>query len=339
MKISSSLLVGITGLILIMSMGPSWGQVPPTNDTSLGTNTGGGTRALTSSIGDENTAYGFEALLGSSGDNNAAFGFRALANGDGDDNTAIGGQALAGQTGVFINRNTAVGAFALSILGSGGLVFGPGENNIAIGHQAGSNLTTGSDNIYLSARGLANESDTIRLGRNQQQTFIAGIHTVEMSNARTVVINPTTLQLGVAPLTPSSARYKQDIETMGIRSQGLLQLRPVTFTYKQDERRKQQYGLIAEEVAEVYPEELVTRSENGEIESVRYPVLIPMLLNELQRQQSQLGTQVDELIMLKAENEQLRAIVVQQQERDAALAARLDRLEAAVASEATLASR
>jgi hypothetical protein len=45
-----------------------------------------------------------------------------------------------------------------------------------------------------------------------------------------------------------------------------------------------QYGLIAEEVATAYPE-LVTRTATGEVQAVRYQELIPMLVNELQRQQ------------------------------------------------------
>jgi hypothetical protein len=56
----------------------------------------------------------------------------------------------------------------------------------------------------------------------------------------------------------SSARYKQNIETMGDRSRGLLKLRPVTFHYKSDPNGELQYGLIAEEVAKVYPD-LVTK--------------------------------------------------------------------------------
>ena len=49
-----------------------------------------------------------------------------------------------------------------------------------------------------------------------------------------------------------------------------------------------QYGLIAEEVATVYPE-LVTRTATGEVQAVRYQELIPMLVNELQRQQQELA--------------------------------------------------
>jgi len=95
-----------------------------------------------------------------------------------------------------------------------------------------------------------------------------------------VVIN-TAGQLGV-PL--SSARYKRDIEPMGGRSDGVLKLRPVTFVYKQDEQGVRQYGLIAEEVAAVYSE-LVTHTATGEVQAVRYQELIPMLVNEVQRQQ------------------------------------------------------
>ena len=51
-----------------------------------------------------------------------------------------------------------------------------------------------------------------------------------------------------------------------------------------DEKGGRQYGLIAEVVATVYPE-LVTRTPTGEVQAVRYQELIPMLVNELQRQQ------------------------------------------------------
>src|SRR6185436_10619034 len=88
----------------------------------------------------------------------------------------------------------------------------------------------------------------------------------------------------------SSARYKRDVENMGTRSRGLFQLRPVTFRYTQDAQGVRQYGLIAEEVAKVYPE-LVVYSASGAVETVQYNALIPMLLNELQHQQQTLSAQ------------------------------------------------
>jgi hypothetical protein len=57
----------------------------------------------------------------------------------------------------------------------------------------------------------------------------------------------------------------------------------VQFQYKADPEGTVRYGLIAEEVAKVYPE-LVVRDANGRIDGVRYDELAPMLLNEMQQQ-------------------------------------------------------
>jgi hypothetical protein len=57
----------------------------------------------------------------------------------------------------------------------------------------------------------------------------------------------------------------------------------VTFHLKTDPGGALQAGLIAEEVAKVYPE-LVIRDEKGRIDGVRYDELAPMLLNETQQQ-------------------------------------------------------
>jgi Chaperone of endosialidase len=144
----------------------------------------------------------------------------------------------------------------------------------------------------------------------------------------------STGELGIVV---SSARYKRDIDDMGEASTNLMKLRPVTFRYKNDPAGQRQYGLIAEEVAGVYPE-LVVRGTKGEIESLQYQELIPMLLNEVQHQQQTLGVQTRQLTAqfrqlsaqslqlaeLKAQNKSLRDSLVQQ---NAAVAARLDRLE------------
>ena len=54
--------------------------------------------------------------------------------------------------------------------------------------------------------------------------------------------------------------------------------------------RPVQPGLIAEEVAEVYPG-LVVHNNKGEVETVQYHKLIPMLLNELQKQERKIEEQ------------------------------------------------
>jgi hypothetical protein len=83
----------------------------------------------------------------------------------------------------------------------------------------------------------------------------------------------------------SSRRYKENIRDMGAASNGLLRLHPVTFRYKKpldDGTKPVQYGLIAEEVAEVYPD-MVVRNKDGQIETVQYYKLDAMLLNEVQK--------------------------------------------------------
>ena len=108
------------------------------------------------------------------------------------------------------------------------------------------------------------------------------------------------------------------------RSRGLWELRPVTFRYKQDPSQRQ-YGLIAEEVAKVYPE-LVVHGDKGEIESVQYRELIPLMLNEMQQQRAAMQHQQAALTAIKAQNQSLRVALAQQ---NALFAARLERLERA----------
>ena len=95
----------------------------------------------------------------------------------------------------------------------------------------------------------------------------------------------------------SSARYKEDIHDMADASSGVLQLRPVTFRYKQpytDGSKPLDYGLIAEEVAKVYPD-LVVKDADGKIQTVQYQKLMPMLLSELQKEHER-GDQQEETI-------------------------------------------
>src|SRR5262249_55291344 len=203
------------------------------------------------------------------GNGNTGSGDGALfSNTTGNLNTASGFQAL--QSNIAGNNNTAIGAKALKQ--------SLGTKNIGIGFQAGVSLVNGNNNIYIGNQGAGDEFQTIRIGTAQSQTFIAGIASNNSGNA-VVVIDTTTGQLGFE-LIASSARYKRDIAPMGTQSEKVLALRPVTFAYKDEAQAGTHYGLVAEEVAAVYPE-LVTRTATGEVQRVKYQELIPMLLNQL----------------------------------------------------------
>jgi hypothetical protein len=113
-------------------------------------------------------------------------------------------------------------------------------------------------------------------------------------------------QLGVLP---SSARYKRDIHDMGGASTRLMKLRPVVFHYRSDPSGQQQYGLIAEEVARIYPN-LVAYDNGGKPLTVRYLELNAMLLNEVQKQ-------ARDNKELSQENRELRSEVAQVREAQA----------------------
>jgi Chaperone of endosialidase len=95
---------------------------------------------------------------------------------------------------------------------------------------------------------------------------------------------------------------------MGARSAGVLQLRPVTFAYQQDAPGVVRYGLVAEEVQGVYPE-MVTHTATGEPLAVRYQELIPMLLNELQREHQARQQESARVAALETQLAALQALV------------------------------
>jgi hypothetical protein len=82
----------------------------------------------------------------------------------------------------------------------------------------------------------------------------------------------------------------------------LLELRPVKFRYKKADASGEkpiQYGLIAEEVAQVYPELVVRDATTGRIDGVRYDELAPMLLNQAQHDEQKIAAQAAEIRGLK----------------------------------------
>jgi len=163
-----------------------WESIATATTASFNTGVGAGTLALNN--GDENTASGAGALLlNTTGAANTANGALSLLFSNGSDNSAFGDLAL---------QNNTTGSF-----------------NIAVGSQAGFNLTTGDDNIDIGNEGVAGEGHTIRIGdlANQALVFLAGIVPMNpQAPNQAVLVNPATGQLGMAsvgsfPPGPSGA--------------------------------------------------------------------------------------------------------------------------------------
>ena len=271
------------------------------NTTGRGNSANGSFALFSNTTGFENTATGDDALLNNTtGSDNTANGFFALLNNvDGSGNTAVGAAALrANTTG---SDNTALGRGALRNNTTG-------STNIAIGREAGTNQTSGSNNIYIGAflGGFGGEVN---------QTYIGNINTTSVNggDADFVTVNLTTGLLGHAS---SSRRCKEDIKAMDSASEALYQLKPVTYRYKReiDHNQSLDYGLIAEEVADIDPN-LIVRNKDGAIESVRYNAVNAMLLNEFLKEHKKtekLEATVASLIaIVKEQAEQIQKVSAQ----------------------------
>ena len=251
------------------------------NQADNNTAVGGGALFL-NTTGEQNTAVGANALVhNDSGSDNNAFGTNALfSNVEGAFNNAHGRNALAANTG---SENNAFGDLAMESNTSG-------NSNTAIGDDALRNVVDGSFNVAVGDEAGTDlgpsVSNCIAIGAPgagpfavlDNTCFIGSIFGEPVSDpgSQTAVFVD---QHNVLGFVPSSRRVKHDIQPMDNASEALLALKPVTFKYNSDKKGRTQYGVIAEEVAEVAPD-LVFRDNNGDVSTERFEQIGMMLLNE-----------------------------------------------------------
>jgi Chaperone of endosialidase len=305
-------------------------------NTSVGAgNVAVGTDSLNTNItGNRNVAIGVSALEAhASGDNNIAIGGETLRGvQSGGQNVAIGGEVMKSvQSGM---RNTAVGtsalrnatnmqgnsAFGINALfndttGSNNVALGfealsnntSGNDNVAIGNGGGNSLTTGGNNVDISNPGVAGESNTIRVGQQgtQTATYLAGVSGSNIGANPSVVVNGEG-RLGVEV---SSRRFKTDIHPLRAQLGRLMELRPVSFRYRRGDvhgPNRVQFGLLAEQVAKVYPN-LVVRDSDGRPYTVLYQEMPTLLLGQVQREQGRIDRQRGKIHELQAQNRHQQA--------------------------------
>jgi hypothetical protein len=295
-------------------------------------NTATGAGALLFNTSSQNTAFGAAALLfNTTGFGNTAVGTAALLNniggpidtpngGPGSANTAVGVSALSSNTTGGIN--TAVGSFALANKTTG-------DNNIALGGSAGINVTNANSVIAIGTVG-ADISNSCFIGQ-----IYTNVQPIVGTDPDSVTITSAG-RLGRGNV--SSRRYKHDIKPMEKASEALYALKPVSFRYHKEYDASQTiaFGLIAEEVAEVYPD-LVGRNPEGQPESVRYEQINAMLLNEFlkehrrgEEQDCKIQEQETTIAELRSEIRNLAAMVNEQASELRKVSAQLQTSNAAV---------
>jgi Chaperone of endosialidase len=321
-------LFGLTTGIANTAVG--WFSLFSDTDGSFNTALGAGTLLFnmgnqSTGEGTQNTAIGTAALLSNTtGSNNTAVGTQALLNNTtGIEHTAYGSGALSSNT--FGTQNTAIGFNALrsTTTGSTNVAIGrgalglntTGSSNIALGFNAGLNVTTASNVISIG--------NSIFAANVDNSCFIRNIFGTTTVNVGTPVLVDSAGQLGTIS---SSRRFKHEIKPMDEASEAILALKPVTFRYRSDQTGTAQFGLIAEDVAEVNPD-LVVRDENSEIYSVRYDQVNAMLLNEFLKEHRR----VEELKSAMAQQRRdFETEIVQQRKATEALVARLNEQQAQI---------
>lgn len=101
----------------------------------------------------------------------------------------------------------------------------------------------------------------------------------------------------------SSLRFKQNVRSHEVSADAVLNLRPVIYDRLPDEEggdyARDEFGLVAEEVQEHLPE-IVTRDEDGLIDTVRYDLLGVALLPVVQRQEKKINDLEARLARLEA---------------------------------------
>lgn len=245
----------------------------------------------TTLTGANNTVFGANSLIAATtASTNTIFGNKVMttATNAGSGNTIMGATSFFIGTG---NSNVIVGTFSFASATTA-------SNNVALGNSvawdSGANLglLTGTDNILIGYtcaseyRGAESGNIIIESGGGLAVAGESNVCKIDKIRGVTTNVNDAIAVLidskGQLGTVSSSARYKENINDMGSRSDVLRKLRPVTFKYKSHPTGSESVGLIAEEVAVVAPN-LVVYDKDGVPETVKYHDLVPMLLNEQQQ--------------------------------------------------------
>ena len=112
-------------------------------------------------------------------------------------------------------------------------------------------------------------------------------------------------------IATSDRRAKKNIQPLNYGLSDLMQLRPVTYEWKNDTRNHgAQIGLIAQEVLEVIPEIVETHSfvadgrgnksyQENELYGMVYEELIPVLIQSIQEQQAIIDDLKERIVVLE----------------------------------------
>ncbi|MGH1455934.1 MAG: tail fiber domain-containing protein [Alphaproteobacteria bacterium] len=248
-------------------------------NTFIGYNAGA-TTANSTATADSNTAVGNDALVNlTSGSQNIVLGGNALrTNTTGSTNTAIGYRAF--NSNVDGSDNVALGRHA-------GYALTTGDNNILIGANVDAPSSTGSNQLNIGDTIYGDISNGyVGIGNTAPDVELDVTGDIEYSGTITDV---------------SDMRLKDNIEPL-IKTGSLLeridQIDTYSFTMKDDESGRIEFGVMAQELENIFPELVHTAKDEMGTKSVNYVGLIaPMIeaTKELRAENIALKSEMSEL--------------------------------------------
>lgn len=110
----------------------------------------------------------------------------------------------------------------------------------------------------------------------------------------------------------SDARLKSNIQNLSSMLPSIMQLRPTQYQFNHDESNTEYFGLIAQELKEVFPsmvnvfgDDSNGQSEIKDLHTVKYTDLIPVLIKGMQEQQEMIEAQQTQIEALIKQNEEI----------------------------------
>jgi hypothetical protein len=176
--------------------------------------------------------------------------------------------------------------------------YGFGINNNELRYQ----VVAGASHVFWASNSSSSSTELMRINGNDGNV---GIGIAAPSERLHVVGNI----LASGTITPSDARFKENVATLSGSMSKLAQLRGVSYTHKaefiKDRGLKEgnQIGFIAQELEQIFPEFVVT-SKDG-YKAVDYARLTPVLVESLKEVNAKLEAQQSEINELKAAVKQL----------------------------------
>jgi hypothetical protein len=286
--------------------------------------------ATANTTGANNTALGYQALYSNTTtSNNTAVGYQASLNSTGGQNTTIGtlsgsGASFSGAYNTFLGynsgsaitsgtRNTIIGAYSGN---QGGLDIHNASNYIVLSDGDGNPRSyfgvgpfTASYSYWYQTNGIAISSDLglynqiwlKNTGSSGASSYFQLFQNSAGTTAGYIAHNGSTT---VQYATSSDYRLKENVQPMVGALEKVMQLNPVTYTWKEDGTSGQ--GFIAHELQAVVPDcvngekDAVDKQGNPEYQGIDTSFLVATLTAAIKELNATIQAQATEIAALKS---------------------------------------